>query len=300
MTDFSALSRSLAAAVAAGATRVCAVGTGPNRHITGLVCEGGVVVTCDQDLPALGRYSVVMPGGILAAGHPGPRDPGSHLATLTLETPWPVANPEITAGVVGGLVIVLGADADASPTVRLTVVHRLARLAHGHACVLDLCADQVDSGGLVIDSDGRLIGLVAQGPGGEALALPSRLIEMLMSEHVPERPEPAPLPAPIILPNRRAWLGVALQPIVVPAALAGRAGQTSGRMVVSLTRGGPAEMAGLRIGDVLLAMNGTSASGPQALRAFMTPDRIGSTIEVKLLRDGQVLTTDLTVASQPD
>jgi S1-C subfamily serine protease len=59
-------------------------------------------------------------------------------------------------------------------------------------------------------------------------------------------------------------------------------------------------MAGMRVGDVLLALNGTSTSGPQALRAFLGSDRIGTTVEVKLLRDGNVVTTNLTVAVQPD
>jgi serine protease Do/serine protease DegQ len=94
-------------------------------------------------------------------------------------------------------------------------------------------------------------------------------------------------------------LGVALQPITVPDALVARAGQASGRMVVSITKGGPAEMAGLRVGDVLLALNGTSASGPHALRAFLGSERIGSTVEVKSLRDGTVMTTRLTIAVQP-
>jgi S1-C subfamily serine protease len=70
-------------------------------------------------------------------------------------------------------------------------------------------------------------------------------------------------------------------------------------MVVSITKGGPAELAGLRVGDVLLALNGTSASGPQALRAFLGPERIGSTVEVKVLRDGNVLTAHMTIAVQP-
>jgi S1-C subfamily serine protease len=58
-------------------------------------------------------------------------------------------------------------------------------------------------------------------------------------------------------------------------------------------------MAGMRIGDVLLALNGTSASGPQALRAFLGGDKVGTSVEVKLLRDGNVVTTHLTVAAQP-
>ena len=99
--------------------------------------------------------------------------------------------------------------------------------------------------------------------------------------------------------GRRGWLGVALQPITVPDQLVQKAGQTSGRMVVSVSAAGPADRAGLRVGDVLLALDGYSTSGSHALRAFLGADRIGRQVEVRLLRDGSILSTFLTVAAQP-
>jgi S1-C subfamily serine protease len=92
---------------------------------------------------------------------------------------------------------------------------------------------------------------------------------------------------------------VALQPITVPEPLAGQTGQTSGRMVVSVTPGGPADRAGLRAGDVLLALNGHSTSGSHALRAFLGADRIGAKVAVRLLRDGVLRDAHLVVAAQP-
>jgi S1-C subfamily serine protease len=100
--------------------------------------------------------------------------------------------------------------------------------------------------------------------------------------------------------SRRGWLGVSLQPITVPEGLAHRAGQRTARQVVSVTRGGPADRAGLRSGDVLLALDGASTSGNHALRAFLAPDRIGSQVQVRLMRDGLVHTTVLTIAAQPE
>ena len=97
----------------------------------------------------------------------------------------------------------------------------------------------------------------------------------------------------------RGWLGVALQPITVPEPLRAIAGQTSGRMVVSVTPGGPAEHAGLRLGDVLLAIDGQSVSGQQGLRAFVGADRIGSAIDIRLMREGAVRSTTLTIAALP-
>jgi S1-C subfamily serine protease len=297
-----AFSAAVSQLVAAATPLLTAVRVGPNRHITGLVCHGDTIVTTDQALPALDSYTVVLSNRLLIAARPGARDPGCNLALLRLDTPWPAVNPEIATASVGSVVIVLGADVDASPTVRLTVIHRFIRTIDGPAPVLDVPGDSIDPGSLVLDPNGRLIGLAALGPNGEAMAIPSAVVgRMLMPNQAPVAQAPA-FPASVAAPassNRRGWLGVALQPITVPDQLVARAGQGSGRMVVNITKGGPAEMAGMRIGDVLLALNGTSASGPQALRAFLGGDKVGTSVEVKLLRDGNVVTTHLTVAAQP-
>jgi S1-C subfamily serine protease len=149
-----------------------------------------------------------------------------------------------------------------------------------------------------LDADGRLIGLAAFGPNGEVVAIPTMVIGRMLLPTLSLAAPQAAVTASFSSARRR-WLGVALQPITVPDAFVARAGQASGRMVVSITKGGPAEMAGLRVGDVLLALNGTSASGPHALRGSLGSERIGSTVDVRLLRDGNVLTTHLTIAFQP-
>jgi S1-C subfamily serine protease len=70
-------------------------------------------------------------------------------------------------------------------------------------------------------------------------------------------------------------------------------------MVVSVTPGGPAEHAGLRLGDVLLAVDGDSVSGPHGLRDFIRAERIGTVIEIRLLRDGTIRSASLRIAPQP-
>jgi S1-C subfamily serine protease len=300
--DLIAFSTSISQLAASAAPLLSAIRVGPNRHVTGLICQGDTIVTTDQALPALDSYTVVLSNRLLIAARPGPRDPGTNLAALRLDSPWPAANPEIATPQVGSLVIVLGADADASPTVRLTVIHRFIRSADGWSPILDLPGESVDQGSLVLDPRGRLVGLMTLGPNGEAMAVPSTLIaRMLMPNQTLSTPLPTQQlePGSALSSNRRGWLGVALQPITVPNQLVARAGQSSGRMVVSITKGGPAEIAGMKVGDVLLAMDGTSASGPQALRAFLGRDRVGTTVDVKLLREGTVMTVQLTVAVQP-
>lgn len=210
-----AFSSSVSRLVESVASLICAIRIAPNRHITGLVCQGGQVVTTDQALPVSDSYTAVLPNRTLIAARPSARDPHSNLAVLRLDTPWPVANPEIAATTVGSLVIVLGADADASPTARLTVIHRFTRTAEGLAPVLDLPADSIDQGNLVFDADGRLIGLATIGPLGEPMAVPSALIGRMLCpvksrkppstnhrRHMSHRPPPRSPTAPVGLVSR--------------------------------------------------------------------------------------------------
>ncbi len=299
LADFSA---AIANLVANAASLVGAVRIGPNRHITGLHWRNDTIMTVDQALPAQDSYSVILASGSLVAGRSGPRDPASNLALVRLEVP--VNAPRVMPGPeapVGAIVLLVAASPDGSPTARLGMVH-----ARGNTLLLDLACAEPETGGVVIDASGRVLGMAAPTATGQIALIPhatiSRLAEPNGSAAVPPSAGYAPTqPSPEAQINgaRRGWLGVALQPITVPEPLVPRAGQTSGRMVVNITHGGPADEAGLRVGDVLLALNGQSTSGSHTARAFLGPDRIGTQIEIKLLRDGSVLTTFLTVASQP-
>jgi hypothetical protein len=154
-----AFSQSIAQLAAGSAAILTAIRIGPNRHMTGLVCEGDVIVTTDQELPPLDAYTVGLPRGNLAAARPILRDPACNLAILRLDAPFPVANPDVATVAVGNLALVVTADADASLTVRLTVVHRILRTIGGAVPVLDLPGHGIDPGSLVLGAEGGLIGL---------------------------------------------------------------------------------------------------------------------------------------------
>jgi S1-C subfamily serine protease len=214
---------------------------------------------------------------------------------LKLDTP--AGRSPLTLGqpVLGGFAVVLAADAQAAPTVRLTTVHRIARVGHTAVAVLDLAPHQVDLGAVALDADGRLIGIVASGTNGEAILVPPASIGDVIQLARSAAAEVQPLtqtPA-------RGWLGLALQPITVPEPLAARAGQTSARMIVKITAGGPAEHGGLMVGDVLLTLNDISVTGSHSLRAFLTGDKIGCPVNARVLRDGTLFTTQLIVAPPP-
>jgi S1-C subfamily serine protease len=147
-------------------------------------------------------------------------------------------------------------------------------------------ASLVAEGGPVLDAAGGLLGMAIIGANNEATVIPhSAMARLLETSHTPD--------------GRRGWLGVALQPITVPDGMRVAVGQASGRMVVSLAPAGPADLAGLRPGDILLSLDGHSVTGAHALRAFLGPERVGRHVEVRLMRDGQVMTRQMTIAPQP-
>jgi len=55
-----AFSTSISQLVMSATPLVSAIRVGPNRHITGLVCQGDAILTTDQGLPALDSYTVVL------------------------------------------------------------------------------------------------------------------------------------------------------------------------------------------------------------------------------------------------
>jgi S1-C subfamily serine protease len=328
----SQVSESITAMVANIAPLLTAIRVGQNRHVTGFLWRSDIIVTSDQALPAAASYTIVLSSGALISAQPGPRDPVHNLASLRLDSPVSVVVPEPARNAsVGALVLALGADFDGSPTVRLTNIHGFPHTPGAGAAsatiTLDLAGARVSHGGMVLDAEGRLLGMTSVSAGGDAVVVPhgiiARFVEVATGTMATEAggmaqsttlPTVQPIPqvavhgaAESLQRNgsganhmRRGWLGVSLQPITVPEGLAHRAGQHTARQVVNVTRGGPADRAGLRAGDVLLALDGSSTSGNHALRAFLAPDRIGSQVQVRLMRDGLVHTTVLTVAAQPD
>ena len=88
---------------------------------------------------------------------------------------------------------------------------------------------------------------------------------------------------------RRSYIGVAGQTVPIPRALA-RANQlvaSSGVLIASVEPRSPAAAAGLRDGDVILALAGEAISGVDALHRQLTDDRIGTPVTVTVLRNGE-------------
>ena len=165
---------------------------------------------------------------------------------------------------VGGFAVALGSDGAGGVTARLGVVHRVGPEWHSmgggridRLIVLDARVAWHEEGGPVLDSAGHVLGISTLGPRRRVLVIPTDTVErsveaLLRDGHV-----------------ARGWLGVALQPVGLPDAARSAAGSDGGLIVVGLSSGGPAEQAGVLLGDVVLSVDGAamrSSAGPRAPR----------------------------------
>jgi S1-C subfamily serine protease len=71
-----------------------------------------------------------------------------------------------------------------------------------------------------------------------------------------------------------------------------------GLLVVSVEPGGPAEQAGLLLGDVLLAVDGESVAQVEQLQERLTGERVGKAVPVRLLRGGEPREISVTVGER--
>ncbi len=296
MTDLLAgLSDAIAARVAAASPLLLAVRGSGGRSLNAIAWRPDLVVTSEQALRERDAYTLVLPGGATADATPAGRDPGTNVAVLrraaALGTPdlAPAADPRV-----GDLVLVLGCGADTGPTVQMAVVSETGPQWHSMAggridrlIRLDLRGGRASEGGLVVNAAGAVLGMAAAGPRGQVLVIPHPTIARTLD--------------PLLAEGRiaRGWLGVGLQPVMVPPALRAAVGQEQGRMIVSIAPGGPAEQAGLLPGDILLALDEQTALDHRAIRAFLGAERVGQPVAVRLLRGGLVQTTTLTVTARP-
>jgi S1-C subfamily serine protease len=88
---------------------------------------------------------------------------------------------------------------------------------------------------------------------------------------------------------RRAWLGIAGSQAPLPPPLAAKLGRRDGLQVAQVIGGSPAEVAGLRAGDILVAVGGTALGSSTELQRRMVEDAIGRRVEITVWRNGALV-----------
>jgi S1-C subfamily serine protease len=96
---------------------------------------------------------------------------------------------------------------------------------------------------------------------------------------------------------KRGYLGIAGQPVVM-SKLGEDATSDRVVLVAGVTAGSPADVAGVIVGDVLLAFDGQSIESPEALMDLLVGDRVGKTTTLRVLRGGSPLELTVTVGER--
>jgi S1-C subfamily serine protease len=100
---------------------------------------------------------------------------------------------------------------------------------------------------------------------------------------------------------RRGFVGIGSQPAQLPDSLRQKLGlteQETGLLVVTVEAGGPADTAGLLLGDVIVAFGGEAVRDPGELRDLLGSDRVGQQATLKIVRGGEPQDLTLTIGER--
>lgn len=146
-----------------------------------------------------------------------------------------------------------------------------------------------NSGGPLLDADGKVVGVNAMVFGGDlAVSIPSNVVTSWLSG----------------VSRRRVTLGIEVQPVELPNALSAKTGsngkQHTALMVVALNEekaSGAGEQTELFVGDVLLEVAGKPVADEAAFVRILARKEAHEQIPVRLMRGGTVLTLNIIVKS---
>ncbi|OKL53954.1 hypothetical protein BSZ39_06820 [Bowdeniella nasicola] len=242
-------------------------------------------------------------------------DSATDLAVVTLDKPPSDLSPATFGNSsklsVGQPVAAVGNPLGLSSTVTTGIVSALNRPVtttktsdHGfeqvgdrvttNAIQLDASINPGNSGGPVFDATGKVIGISSSiaslGPKGQAgsiglgFAIPanlaSRVADQLIANGVAEH----------------AFLGVGL----ATGEATTESGVRSGAQVRSVEEGSPAANAGVKIGDVIVAVDGEPVSSADSLVGFVRQYASGDKVTLTVVRGGKDTKVDVTLATRQD
>ena len=221
-------------------------------------------------------------------------DPSTDLAVLKVDAPASVLDPLSLADSskleVGNGVVAIGSPFGLEQTVTTGIVSALHRqitapndYAIDDAIQTDAAINHGNSGGPLLDLSGRLIGVNAQiesesgGKDGVGFAIPSNTVEKIADQLISGGSV------------QHAYLGVALEGV----------NGSAGARIGEVRPGTPAAKAGLKAGDVVVKIDGTSVGSSDRLRSLIDAKRPGDKVKLTVQRGGETVTLDVTLGTRP-
>ncbi|MFQ5924129.1 MAG: S1C family serine protease [Anaerolineales bacterium] len=289
------ISKELAGIVEAAGPTVVRVEGRRRLPASGIVWfEEGIVVTAHHVVERDDRLGVGFADDKQFEAELVGRDPTTDLAVLRVEGVElsPAASAALDDLSTGHLVLALGRP---GRTVQATlgIVSALGtswRTAAGGTIDRYLQTDVVMypgfSGGPLMNAEGEVLGLNTSALRAVSLSIPSvtidRVVESILSHGRVQR----------------GYLGVGVQPVKLPEALAEELGQETGLILISVEPGSPAEAGRLTLGDTLLSLRGDPVLRLDDLLSLLRSELVGEEVIVRILRGGGVREQKVTVGER--
>ncbi|GGE47430.1 serine endoprotease DegQ [Agaricicola taiwanensis] len=201
---------------------------------------------------------------------------------------------------VGDLVLAIGNPYGLGQTVTSGIVSALRRVelrSNDQRVYIqtDAAINQGNSGGALTDMRGRLVGINTAifsrsgGSDGIGFAVPVNVVRQVIeaAEDGEER-------------VKRPWLGATLQSVTPDIATSLGIERPSGVLVSDLVRGGPAEAAGLRVGDIIVTIADQQIETLEDFGYRFSTRPIGGSVPITFIRDGETQNVALSLVPAPE
>jgi len=265
-----------------------------------IVSSDGYILTNNHVVEGADVIEVGLADGRKAAARIVGTDPETDLAVIRIaERNLPVmvlGDPE--AARVGDVVLAIGNPFGVGQTVTLGIISALGRnnlhINHFENFIqTDAAINFGNSGGALVDTNGHLLGINSAiysqtgGSVGIGFAIPVSTAKTVLDSIVKH--------GQVV----RGWIGIESQDITPELAESFGLGRSSGAIIAGVVRGGPADRAGMRPGDILVGVGGKSVSNTSEMLKLIAALEPGEKAPMRILRKNRESTVDVTVGKRP-
>lgn len=266
-----------------------------------IVSPEGYILTNHHVVEAADAIEVALADGRKAKAHVVGSDPETDIAVIKIELPDTI--PAITfghpeQGHVGDLVLAIGNPFGVGQTVTMGIISALKRDHLGlntfeNFIQTDAAINPGNSGGALVDVNGNLIGInsAIYSPNGGSLgigfAIPANTAKKTMEQ---------------IIQNgsvTRGWIGAGVQELTPELAESFKLGDTKGVLITEVMHNSPAEQAGVKTGDILVAIDGKPIPDWSAMLETVANLAPGSVVPMKLMRNGIATELSIKIGKRP-
>ncbi|SGA10916.1 serine protease HtrA [Chlamydia abortus] len=265
-----------------------------------IVSPDGYVVTNNHVVEDAGKIHVTLHDGQKYPAKVIGLDPKTDLAVIKINAE---KLPHLTFGnsdnlKVGDWAIAIGNPFGLQATVTVGVISAKGRnqlhIADFEDFIqTDAAINPGNSGGPLLNIDGKVIGVntaIVSGSGGYigiGFAIPSLMAKKIIDQLISD--------GQVI----RGFLGVTLQPIDAELAACYKLDKVYGALITDVVKGSPADKAGLKQEDVIIAYNGREVESLSAFRNAISLMNPNTRVLLKVVREGQVVEIPVIVSQAP-